>query len=177
MTLSQPKAKVVSWVEEKDNHSLSYSPTMKRFFATIKRKSSTLKASVVIDMQNYPAEPPVWSLQSEDGITTGSPSLQHSPSTNKAPPLFDATLHRIESHVNTDLDQFVTQEVETTYDWILIHQLVDILSCWDDMMSVSEGNPGKGGKANDSRRVRKGRDRRLVGFGEHSPFFYYRSGL
>jgi hypothetical protein len=177
MTLSQPKAKVVSWVEEKDNHSLSYSPTMKRFFATIKRKSSTLKASVVIDMQNYPAEPPVWSLQSEDGITTGSPSLQHSPSTNKAPPLFDATLHRIESHVNTDLDQFVTQEAETTYDWILIHQLVDILSCWDDMMSVSEGNPGKGGKANDSRRVRKGRDRRLVGFGEHSPFFYYRSGL
>eukprot|EP00804_Cyclotella_cryptica_P004225 CCRYP_014582-RA/>CCRYP_014582-RA protein AED:0.39 eAED:0.39 QI:0/0/0/1/1/1/3/0/508 len=93
----------------------------------------------------------------------------------KAPPLFDAALHRIETHVNTDLDQFVSQGVETTYDWILLHQLVDIVSCWDELMSVGEGNGGRGNE--DGRRRRRGKDRRLVGFGEQSPFFYYRNGL
>eukprot|EP00804_Cyclotella_cryptica_P007010 CCRYP_007135-RA/>CCRYP_007135-RA protein AED:0.27 eAED:0.27 QI:0/-1/0/1/-1/1/1/0/776 len=187
----QCKAKVVSWVEEKGNgnNGVSYPPTMKRYVATIKRKSSTLKAVVVIDTQNYPAEPPIWSLQNEDGSLTGSASswgeqhgtlssLQesnHNQGGGKAPPLFDAALHRIETHVNTDLDQFVSQGVETTYDWILLHQLVDIVSCWDELMSVGEGNGGRGNE--DGRRRRRGKDRRLVGFGEQSPFFYYRNGL
>ena len=191
-SVAQTKAKVISWTEEKDNQNVSYSPSMKRYIATIKRKTSTLKAAVLIDMQNYPAEPPIWSLQNEDGTTTGSASswgdqngdmasLKDDNGTNSAPPLFDATLHRIENHVNTDLDQFVTQEVEATYDWILIHQLMDILSCWDEMMNAAEGNVNgnKGGKTKgfDSGRLRKGKDRRLVGFGSQSPFFYYRQGL
>lgn len=182
VTPSQPKAKVVSWGEEKDNQS-----TTKNYVAIIKRKSATLKATVTIDMQHYPAEPPVWTLQNED-FTAGSSSwgeqhgdltsLQNSKGGNSAPPLFDATLERIETHVNTDLDQFVTQEVESTYDWLLIHQLVEIVSCWEEMMSANEGNGGKGGNVTlSSRRVRKGKDRRLVGFGEQSPFFYYRHGF
>ncbi|KAL3801186.1 hypothetical protein ACHAWO_002757 [Cyclotella atomus] len=181
------KAKVVSWSEEKDNHQVSLSPSMKRFVATIKRKTSTLKAAVIIDMQNYPSEPPIWSLQSEDGTITGSAlslgeqsgeltSLNNSNSGNKAPPLFDATLHRIENHVNTDLDQFVNQDVEATYDWILMHQLADIVSCWDEMMSSVEGNGGAKTKDFELRRV-KGKDRQLLGLGENSPFFYYRQRL
>ena len=189
---SQTKAKVISWTEEQDNQNVSYSPSMKRYVATIKRKTSTLKASVLIDMQNYPSEPPIWSLQNEDGTTAGNASswgdqngdmksLEDSNGGNNAPPLFDASLHRIENHVNSDLDQFVTQEVESTYDWILIHQLVDIVSHWDEMMNSAEGNSNgsKGGNANafDSRRLRRGKDRRLVGCGSQSPFFYYRHGL
>jgi hypothetical protein len=183
---SQLKAKLVSWSEEKDNHQVSLSSSMKRFVATIKRKTSTLKAAVIIDMQNYPSEPPIWSLQSEDGtgnaLSWGEQSgdlasLNDSNSSNKAPPLFDATLHRIESHVNTDLDQFVNQGVETTYDWILMHQLADIVSCWDEMMSSIEVNGGAKTQDFESRRVRKGKDRQLIGLGENSPFFYYRQGL
>lgn len=183
-SLLQPKAKLVLWAEEKDSHHVSLSPSMKRYVATIKRKTSTLKAAVTIDMDNYPAEPPIWSLQNEDGTTTSSAtpvgdqsgdltSLQESGN----PPLFDATLHRIESRVNSDLDQFVTQDVETTYDWILMHQLVDIVSCWDDMLSASEGTCGVKTNGFDSQRLRKGKDRQLVGVGEHSPFFYYRHGM
>jgi len=182
VTSSQIKAKVVSWTEEKDNQS-----TTKNFVATIKRKSASLKATVTIDMNHYPAEPPVWKLQNED-FTAGSSSwgeqhgdlalLQNSKGGNKAPPLFDATLERIENHVNTDLDQFVKQEVESTYDWLLIHQLVEIVSCWDEIMSANEGNGGKGGNITfGSRRVRKGKDRRLVSFGEQSLFSYYRHGF
>ena len=173
------KAKVVSWVEEKEKHNVSLSPSMKRYVATIKRKSSMLRATVIIDVQNYPADPPVWSLANEDGSTSSSSWGEQNgnisnlnDSGSKAPPLFDAVLHRIESQVNTELDQFVSQGVETTYDWILVHQLVDIVACWDELMSVGEGS-----KERDGRRVRRGKDRRLVGFGEGSPFSFYRNGL
>ena len=98
----------------------------------------------------YPAETPVWSLQNEDG-TSGTLSN------------FDATLHRIECHVNEGLDKFVRQDVETTYDFILVHQLADIVACWDEVMSANEG----GGSSWKGR----GEDQ-LAAFGERSPFFW-----
>ncbi len=160
------KAKLQSWSKEED---------MKRYVATIKRKSATLKATVAIS-DNYPAEPPVWSLQNEDGSVGTASSLQsnNNSSCSNADVLFDASLHRIESHVNQDLDKFVCEDVEATFDWILIHQLADIVSCWDEMMSAKEGNANK---SKGQERIRKGKDRKLVGFGEKSPFFWYRNGL
>jgi len=159
------KAKLQSWSKEED---------MKRYVATIKRKSATLKASVTIS-DNYPAEPPVWSLQNEDGSVGTASSSQNNSSSN-ADVLFDASLHRIECHVNQDLNKFVCEDVEATFDWVLIHQLADIISCWDEMMSAKEeGNNANKSKAQE--RIRKGKDRKLVGFGEKSPFFWYRNGL
>ncbi|KAL7463907.1 hypothetical protein ACHAXS_004265 [Conticribra weissflogii] len=201
------KAKLVSWIEDsKYAKNPSTSPSMTRYMATIKRKSSTLKAFVLIDVHNYPCEPPIWALQYEDGTrgsasswgqNHGSISSLNSPDINFdiskpiAPPLFDAVLHRIECHVNSDYDKFIRQDVETTFDWILMHQLAEIISCWDEAMSVGEktgsggsgGNSGRtkngedGGVVGYPRRLRKGRDRRLVGFGDRSPFFRYRNGL
>ena len=147
------KAKLQSWSKEEN---------LKRYTATIKRKTATLKASVTIS-ENYPAEPPVWSLQNEDG-SVGSSS--------KSGVIVDASLHRIECHVNQELEHFVREDIEATYDWILIHQLADIVSCWDE--SKDEGNAGK---SSGFERIRKGRDRKLIGFGEKSPFFWYRNGL
>jgi hypothetical protein len=162
------KAKIQSWSKEEE---------MKRYVATIKRKSATLKASVTIS-DNYPADPPVWSLQNEDGSVGTASSLQ---SSNNADVLFDASLHRIECHVNEDLDKFVCQDVEATYDWILIHQLADIVSCWDELMSAKEegsANKSKGDTVGGNHeRIRKGKDRKLIGFGEKSPFYWYRNGL
>jgi len=201
------KAKLVSWAEDsKYAKDPSTTPLMTRYIATIKRKSSTLKAIVLIEKENYPCVPPVWALQYEDGTrgsssswgeTHGSISSLQSPDKNSnasntsAPPLFDAVLHRIECHVNNDLDKFLRQDVETTFDWILIHQLADIISCWDEAMSVGEktGSGGNGGNSSRAkngeggdvggypRRLRKGKDRQLVGFGDRSPFFLYRNGL
>ena len=198
------KAKVHSWVEDskagKPNQAAAGSAATKSYSAIIKRKASTLKATVVIDAHNYPAEPPVWSLLNEDGSSGmlsswgeehGSVSSLHQNNSkgdaakNAAPPLFDAALHRIECRVNRELDGYVRQDVEATYDWILIHQLADIVSCWDEAMSATEGGGGGGaagsrGGVNDAPshgRTRRGKDRRIVGFGERSPFFWYRNGL
>eukprot|EP00571_Detonula_confervacea_P004236 CAMPEP_0172317302 /NCGR_PEP_ID=MMETSP1058-20130122/31203_1 /TAXON_ID=83371 /ORGANISM="Detonula confervacea, Strain CCMP 353" /LENGTH=822 /DNA_ID=CAMNT_0013031827 /DNA_START=149 /DNA_END=2614 /DNA_ORIENTATION=+ len=180
------KAKLHSWAEDskEGNHKLAAASTFtKRYIATIKRKSSTLKATVVIDTQNYPADPPVWSLQNEDGSSGtqsswgedhGSVSSLRQESNNNstnAPPLFDAALHRIECHVK-ELDKFVRQDVETTYDWILIHQLADIVSCWDEAMSAGEGSSSSTRAKSGDGRLRKGKDRQLMGFGERSPFFW-----
>jgi hypothetical protein len=57
-----------------------------------------------------------------------------------------------------------------------MHQLADIVSCWDEMMSSVEGNGGAKTKDFELRRV-KGKDRQLLGLGENSPFFYYRQRL
>ena len=193
------KAKLQSWIEDSKEGGkdklVAGTSYKKSYTATIKRKSSTLKATVIIDTQSYPSEPPVWSLQNEDGSSGtlsswgeehGSVSSlqQNSNNVSGAPPLFDAALHRIECHVNQDLDKFVRQDVENTYDWILIHQLADIVSSWDEVMSASEGgfgsssSKGKGGNDNSmGERMFKGKDRRLIAFGERSPFFWYRNGL
>ena len=193
------KAKLQSWVDDSKEGGkdklVAGTSYKKSYTATIKRKSSTLKATVIIDTQRYPSEPPVWSLQNEDGSSGtvsswgeehGSVSSlqQNSNNVSGTPPLFDAALHRIECHVNQDLDKFVRQDVENTYDWILIHQLADIVSSWDEVMSASEGgfgsssSKGKGGNDNSmGERMFKGKDRRLIAFGERSPFFWYRNGL
>ena len=182
------KTKLHSWAED----SKDKSTTTKSYVATIKRKSSTLKATAVIDTQKYPAEPPVWSLQNEDGssgtlsswgeehgsVSSLQQNAANSSSSNGAPPLFDAGLHRIECHVNEGLDKFVRQDVEHTYDWILLHQLADIVACWDEVISASEGSGNSRGKGEMmSGRMHKGKDRRLVSFGERSPFSWYRNGL
>ena len=195
------KGKLHSWTEDsKHRNPAVVGATQKCYTAIIKRKSSTLKATVIIDTQNYPIEPPVWSLQNEDGSIGMSStwaedhgsvsSLQHGSNSNttaSSPPLFDAALNRIECHVNQDLDKFVNPTVESTFDWILIHQLADIMSCWDEVMIACEGSAGGGNNASKTggemgiltgqERVRKGKDRRLVGFGERSPFFWYRKGI
>ena len=158
-----PKAKLQSFAKEEE---------MKVYVATIKRKSSTLKATVTIS-SNYPAEPSVWTLQNEDGSSGSVPPSQSSDNNKDA--LFDPNLARIECHVNQDLEKFVCQDVEATYDWILTHQLADIVSCWDELMSAKE--EGNTNKMKGDGRLRKGKDRRLIGFGEKSPFFWYRKGL
>ena len=87
--------------------------------------------------------------------------------------------------MNQDLEKFVSRDVEGTYDWVLIHQLADVVACWEDVMSAGEASSGGGSSSNSSavmgimggHRLRKGRDRRLMGFGERSPFFWYRNGL
>jgi hypothetical protein len=203
-----PRAKLHSWGEDPrpDRSDLSgvASTATKSYTAIIKRKSSTLKARVVIDAHNYPAKPPVWSLINEDGASGTLSSwggenesvfslqqqLQQlhkqqqnsNNDTNGVPPLFDATLHRIECRVNLELDRFVRQDLETTFDWILIHQLADIVSCWDEVMNATEGIVGGAGLKGEREvpcngRTRRGKDRRIVGFGERSPFFRYRNGL
>jgi len=44
--------------------------------------------------------------------------------------------------VNEEMKEYVNQDVEDTYDWILIHQLADIVSCWDEVMRMKDEGRG-----------------------------------
>ena len=114
-------AKLTSWVEDSKTSAAS----TKSYTAIVKRKTVILKAFVVIDMYNYPTEPPVWSLlkNNEDGV-------------------FDTALHKIECRVNEELREYVHEDVEATYDWLLLHQLADIVSCWDEVMRMKDEGKG-----------------------------------
>jgi hypothetical protein len=118
---SKAMAKLTSWVEDSKTSAAS----TKSYTAIVKRKTVILKAFVVIDMYNYPTEPPVWSLlkNNEDGV-------------------FYTVLHKIECRVNEELKEYVHEDVEDTYDWLLLHQLADIVSCWDEVMRMKDEGRG-----------------------------------
>jgi len=199
---SLAKAKLQSWAE--DTHTTEGALSTRKYTAIIKHKSNTLRATVTIDTRNYPIErPPAWFLQNEDGCSAagtsswgedhGSVSSLLQNTNSNPPPLFNPNLQRIASHVNQNLSMFVRSDVESTYDWILMHQLAEIVACYEELMNVGElAFNGSGSNNSSSRsaagegcfpgnmgggRPRKGRDRRLVSFGERSPFYRYRNGI
>ena len=76
-------------------------------------------------------------------------------------PLYDSTLGQLEAEVNTlkVTSSFYNDEVEESFDWILMHQLRVILLGWDEYQQSLEK-----GKINDNAtlhtlRQRRGKDR------------------
>jgi len=182
---------VQSWSE--DTYVTTGAASTKRYTATIRHKSDTLWATVTVDARKYPVEsPPTWSLHNEEGSSAeGLSSLREdhgrvsSPLQNmhaRSPPLFNADLDRIATHVNNSLSIFANPDVESTYDWILMHQLAEIVACYEELMSAREATSNSSGKKSTGDRSgcgedffvgrmgggqsRKGKERRLIGFGE-----------
>jgi len=124
----------------------------------------------------YPAVPPIWTLQPmsiSTSLETESDSwgqrygsintLQCSKDADKdqQAPLYDSTLGQLEAEVNTlkVTSCFYNDEVEESFDWILMHQLRVILLGWDEYQESLEK-----GKTNDNAtlhtlRQRRGKDR------------------
>ena len=147
-----------------------------------KRGNHSLQASVRITASQYPVvTPPQWSLTGNTlqwGQDHGSQDalLDTTTSGDTAPPLHQSRLAALEARVN-DMDGLVeqmrkeqTQEETTTtndesyyYDWILTHQLREILFEWDAWVSSGgdNGNNEGGGGIGGGRSVR-GRDRAKV---------------
>ena len=139
---SSSAAKLSSWTEQE-------SDGKKRVFAaTFKRKSSTLVVQVHINVARYPAIPPRCSFaqtnaQESYGQDNGSIQelLQESTSSTSlsTPPLlFDAPLAQLERHVDQNVSEFVSDDEETTYDWILTLQLAEIAKGWEDLLDKAE---------------------------------------
>merc|ERR1740124_1440434 len=187
-----PTARLHEFTEEV-NHRSHSSDSSKRYLATIKRKTSTLRASVRIDVR-YPAIPPLWTLQpssrhdTEDHSTVspartwaeryGTAEHLHGNAagggvaSGGAPPLYDAALGRIEEGVNCMDREPFRDDVEETYDWIVVHQLGEIVAAWDELRQTVEAEVSKDGAgAENEGRRRRGRDRLPVGFDT------YRNGL
>jgi hypothetical protein len=127
-------AKLTGWTADGDaNHDSAHE---KSFVATVRRKTSTVKATVTVDLSRYPS-----SLEA---------------GTN---PLYDNALGQIERVVNVELDDLVKKDVEETYNWILAHQLRKIIELWDDSERATEEGEKSPGQTS---RSRKGRDRTSV---------------
>ena len=146
-----PTTKLVGWTEECATANKSY---IKTFAATLKCKMSKLKASVTIDMSQYPSAPPKWSL------TTGGESWgeQHGSVASLEQgmnPLYDNKLGQMERIINNRLDDLVKKDVEETYNWILAHQLHRLIRLWDDSQRAAEN----GESAGQVPRSVKGKDR------------------
>jgi hypothetical protein len=149
-------AKLTGWTAEGDaNHDSAHE---KSFVATVRRKTSTVKATVTVDLSRYPSLPPKWSLTSAEeswGEQHGSVASLEA-GTN---PLYDNALGQIERVVNVELDDLVKKDVEETYNWILAHQLRKIIQLWDDSERATEEGEKSPGQTS---RSRKGRDRTSV---------------
>ena len=115
---------------------------------TLKCNTKTLKCQVKID-SGYPIQPPTWSLQEATTLV---------PSSRGDSNLYDSTLGNIEARVNSlegGNGIYYNQEVEESFDWILSHQMRQIMLEWDLMLSSTDGVAVKNSPANDMR----GRDR------------------
>jgi hypothetical protein len=137
-------AKLSAWTEQENTGK----DRVRVFGATFKRKSSTLMVQVRVNMARYPAVPPECSFaqtntQESYGQNHGSIQellLQESASASISPLLFDAPLARLERHVHQNVSEFVNDEEETTYDWILTLQLAEIAKGWEDLLNRAEAN-------------------------------------
>jgi Fms-interacting protein/Thoc5 len=169
---SSCKAKVTHFQLDKTD---SVDETTKTYKVHCKRGNSLLEATVTINPTLYPVlAPPVWSLTPSAvnwGQHHGSQEALTGTNTAAAPPLHVARLFAIEQQVN-HIDSLIEKLQQRTsditkenadqkesfyYDWILSHQLKEILVEWDEWVA-SSGGEGSG----PARRTVRGRDRDKV---------------
>jgi hypothetical protein len=134
-------AKLSSWTEQE-----SVGNKERVFGATFKRKSSTLAVQVRINVARYPAIPPHCTFaqtnaQESHGQDHGSiQELLQESTLASSPLLFDAPLAQLERHVHQNVSEFVNDDEETTYDWILTLQLAEIAKGWEDLLQQAEAS-------------------------------------
>ena len=100
---------------------------------TLKRRSSTLSLRVFIEPARYPAAPPTWEIHND---AVGSDDTLGNDNTA----LYDEQLTALERAVNQDIEQLVRREDETSYEWILAHQLSEIATKWEKQLIESESS-------------------------------------
>ncbi|KAL3917375.1 MAG: hypothetical protein SGILL_004742 [Bacillariaceae sp.] len=87
--------------------------------------ASTLKTKVRINMARYPSAPPVWDL-------TGLSSKAAEPPSLNAMPLYGHEWEALKKGINYNIRDLVVESDETTYEWILAHQLWELARQWGD---------------------------------------------
>jgi hypothetical protein len=122
---------LVSWalLPSSSNHDHIH---VRTYEAVLTNQSSgaTLTARVDVNMARYPSVPPEWDLtgrhpkESADEVSLDAPP----------PILYNDALANLEKSINHQcLDQLVVEGDETTYEWILAHQLWELARLWSEM--------------------------------------------
>lgn len=124
---SNTSVKLVSWSPQTSDSSSSEDI----FDAVLKKKSSTLYLRVQVNVARYPSLPPTWQLSSEP---IGKDALDESSR------FYDKDLATLQHHVNDDFQDFVVAAEETSYNWILSHQLATIVSGWEAVLARNDSS-------------------------------------
>jgi hypothetical protein len=142
--------KIAKWTavdRPKEADASNSSSKIRIYEATLKDTSSLntekgLMVRIRINMARYPSIPPQFQIAS----TQQQQQLSQSPSWEQPEevslmslqsgrtPLYNELLARLEKHVNRDVHQLVTSSDETSYDWILAHQMAELAKSWKDIL-------------------------------------------
>lgn len=97
------------------------------FRAKLQRQTDHVLTIFVEIPPDYPAKPPRWLLQSP----ASTQRHDESDPLSTQMPQHDSNMKRIETEVNTELSDLIIDNEEESFDWILVHQLRKIMTCWD----------------------------------------------
>ena len=180
--LWKPSCKLAGFVESPHDKT-STATSLTTFQVTLRHSSETLSCSVTIDTVRYPAVPPVWNLLSVSSSSSSASSQ-----------LYDNRLAQLQQQVNQDAlaraipnesvseandkndnvrssrtilgmtKVSATDKEQQYYEWILVHQLREIMHQWEldlsDEETTDEASSTRMLEGSD--RTRKGRDRKLL---------------
>jgi hypothetical protein len=122
------------------------------FRARLMHRGTSLNTFVEVSPE-YPAKAPRWLLQATPLLDYQDESVAEAAASGKVLH-YDNNMKDIETAVNAEYHDLILPEQETTLDWILVHQLRKIMTCW---AALSDG-PEHGSISGV--RVRRGRNRR-----------------
>lgn len=128
--------KLVSWTE--DSSSSNDDPSQDFFLATLKRRSSILSLRVGVYSARYPSIPPTWEFNPEQ--QSGGGADNEASLDEEKTVLYDEQLSSLERRINQNVQDLVSPTDETTYEWILAHQLSEIATKWEEQLVESESS-------------------------------------
>jgi hypothetical protein len=106
-----------------------------------------LVAEVSINVARYPSSIPQWKIMCspDEGQEEEAENSLHVLQGIEAPqqlPLYNEALALMEQNINQKVDLLVDSSDQTTYDWILAQQLVEIARGWiDSLQELKENTP------------------------------------
>jgi len=117
-------ARLTNWTEE-TSPSQDDDKHFQTFFAEMKNKSSTISIHVQLNPQRYPSVPPEIRISSSPPNSLESNAKQRN-ELGHTSPLYDDNFANLERKVNQDIDELVVSTDDSTYNWILAHQLAEV---------------------------------------------------
>jgi len=106
--------------------------------------SKHLALQVSVNLSRYPSVIPRWKILGSSSnnkkVNGGNTATKQEDSLvdlkSHPLPLYDEGLARLERHVNRNVDGLVVPSDQTTYDWVLAEQLIEVVKGWEDSLEL-----------------------------------------
>eukprot|EP00547_Thalassionema_nitzschioides_P009367 CAMPEP_0194224342 /NCGR_PEP_ID=MMETSP0156-20130528/37215_1 /TAXON_ID=33649 /ORGANISM="Thalassionema nitzschioides, Strain L26-B" /LENGTH=590 /DNA_ID=CAMNT_0038955865 /DNA_START=68 /DNA_END=1840 /DNA_ORIENTATION=+ len=154
MNISDCSTKLGSWTAAQDQSNKK--KTERMYDVTIKHSTKSLSAKVTVDWCHYPAILPRWSL----GVGEEAWATKHGSASKLVDGtnlLYSQSTAEIERKINSDFEKLVDCDDQSTFNWIISHQLITLIKLWDQSLQNSGRGVNSGATGNN--RLKKGRNR------------------